>query len=210
MFLKQMQVGNMAVFAYLIGCPKTGEGLVVDPAGGVDQIIAAAQANKIKIKYIVNTHGHVDHIAGNADMKSKTNAEIIVHADDASMLVTTPSMVLRMFGAKPSPPADITVKDGDAISVGNVKLNVLHTPGHTPGGICLLVDGHVMTGDTLFVGGVGRTDLPGGSWRVMLKSIREKLLTLPDETVVLPGHNYGSSKTSTIGKERKTNAFLRQ
>ena len=189
---------------------ETGEGLVVDPAGGVEQIISAAQANKIKIKYIVNTHGHVDHIAGNADMKSRTNAEIIVHADDASMLVTTPSMVLRMFGAKPSPPADITLKDGDIITVGNVKLNVLHTPGHTPGGICLFVDGYVMTGDTLFVGGVGRTDLPGGSWRVMLKSIREKLLTLPDETVVLPGHNYGSTKTSTIGKERKTNAFLRQ
>ena len=152
----------------------------------------------------------MDHIAGNADMKSRTNAEIIVHADDASMLVTTPSMVLRMFGAKPSPPADITLKDGDIITVGNVKLNVLHTPGHTPGGICLFVDGHVMTGDTLFVGGVGRTDLPGGSGRVLLKSIKEKLLSLPDETVVLPGHNYGSTKTSTIGKERKTNAFLRQ
>lgn len=209
MFLKQIQVGNMAVFAYLIGCTETGEGLVVDPAGGIDQIIAEANANKIAIRCIVNTHGHVDHICGNAEMKSRTNAEIIVHVDDAPMLTETPGMVLRMFGAKPSPPADRTVRDGDVIEVGTVKLKVLHTPGHTPGGMCLLVDGHVLTGDTLFVGGVGRTDLPGGSWRVMLKSIKDKLLGLPDETVVLPGHNYGSSRTSTIGREKKTNAFLR-
>lgn len=209
MILKQMQVSAMAVFAYLIGCPETGEGLVVDPAAAADKIIAEANANKITIRYIVNTHGHVDHIAGNAEMKSKTNAEIIVHGDDAAMLTTTPGMVLRMFGAKPSPPADRTVKDGDIIEVGKLKLKVLHTPGHTPGGMCLLVDGHVLTGDTLFVGGVGRTDLPGGSWRVMLKSIQEKLLTLPDETKVLPGHNYGPTPTSTIGKEKRTNAFLR-
>lgn len=209
MFLKQMQVGAMAVFAYLIGCPETGEGLVVDPAAGIDQILAEAKANKINIRYIVNTHGHVDHIAGNADMKNRTNAGIIVHEADAPMLTTTPGTVLRMFGAKPSPPADRTVKDGDTIEVGKVKLRVLHTPGHTPGGICLFVDGHVLTGDTLFVGGVGRTDLPGGSWRVLLKSIQEKLLCLPDETLVLPGHNYGSTRTSTIGKEKKMNAFLR-
>ena len=209
MFLKQLQVGNMAVFAYLIGCPETGEGLVVDPAAGIDQIMAEANANKIAIRYIVNTHGHVDHISGNADMKNKTNAEIIVHSEDASMLTSTPGMVLRMFGAKASPPADRTVNDGDTIEVGNVKLQVLHTPGHTPGGMCLFVDGHVLTGDTLFVGGVGRTDLPGGSWRVLLKSIQEKLLCLPDETKVLPGHNYGSTRTSTIGKEKRMNAFLR-
>jgi len=189
MFLKQIQVGNMAVFAYLIGCSETGEGLVVDPAAGIDQIMTEADANQIKIRYIVNTHGHVDHIAGNADMKNRTNADIIVHGEDASMLVSTPGMVLRMFGAKPSPPADKTVKDGDTIDVGKVKLTVLHTPGHTPGGMCLFVDGHVLTGDTLFVGGVGRTDLPGGSWRVLLKSIQDKLLCLPDETKVLPGHN---------------------
>ncbi len=209
MFLKQMQVGSMAVFAYLIGCPETGEGLVVDPAAGIDQIMAEAKANKINIRYIVNTHGHVDHISGNADMKNKTKAEIIVHAEDAPMLVSTPGMVLRMFGAKPSPPADKTVKDGDFIEVGKLRLKVLHTPGHTPGGMCLFLDGHVLTGDTLFVGGVGRTDLPGGSWRVLLKSIQDKLLCLPDETLVLPGHNYGSTRTSTIGKERKMNAFLR-
>ncbi len=209
MFLKQMQVGHMAIFAYIVGDPESGEGLVIDPAANVDGIVAEAGKNQIAIQYIVNTHGHVDHISGNADMKKKTNAEIIIHEADADMLVSTPSMVLRMFGAKPSPPADRTVKDGDTITVGKVTLKVLHTPGHTPGGISLYTDGYVFTGDTLFVGGVGRTDLPGGSWTVMACSIRERLLTLPDDTIVLPGHNYGSTSTSTIGREKKANAFLR-
>jgi glyoxylase-like metal-dependent hydrolase (beta-lactamase superfamily II) len=121
-------------------------------------------------------------------------------------------MILKMFGAKASPPADLTVKDGDSISLGGasgVSLRVLHTPGHTPGGMCLYTPGYVFTGDTLFVGGVGRTDLPGGSWKVLSDSIRTKLLVLPEETVVLPGHNYGYSPTSTIGKEKKGNSFLK-
>ena len=114
-----------------------------------------------------------------------------------------------MFGGKASPPADRLVKDGDLIQVGSLALQVLHTPGHSPGAICIHVDGMVFTGDTLFVGGVGRTDLPGGSWPMMLHSIQTKLLTLPDETVVLPGHNYGATPTSTIGNERLHNSFLK-
>ncbi|MBE9547472.1 MAG: MBL fold metallo-hydrolase [Proteobacteria bacterium] len=209
MFLKQLQVGHMAVFAYIIGDTESGEGLVVDPAANIDDIISEAEKNGVKIKYIVNTHGHVDHIAGNDDMKKKTGAEIIIHEDDAETLVSIPDMVLRMFQAKPSPSADITVKDGDTITVGKVTLKVIHTPGHSPGGISLYTEGYVLTGDTLFVEGVGRSDLPGGSWEIMLRSIKEKLLTLPDETVVLPGHNYGRTPTSTIGNEKSNNAFLR-
>jgi len=199
----------MAIFAYIVGDEASGEALVIDPAANVDGLISEAQKKGFTIKYIVNTHGHVDHISGNQDMKKKTGAQIIIHEADADMLVSTPSMVLRMFGAKPSPPADITVKEGDTISVGKVTLRVIHTPGHTPGGMSLYMDGYVFTGDTLFVGGVGRTDLPGGSWSVMSSSIREKLLSLPDDTVVLPGHNYGPSPTSTIARERKANMFLR-
>jgi len=208
MFLKQIQVGNMAVFAYIVGDTESGEGLVVDPAANTDEIISVANESNIKIKYIVNTHGHVDHIGGNADMKEKTGAEIIIHKDDAQTIVSVPPMMLRMFHAKASPPADITVKNGDTITVGNVELKVLHTPGHSPGGISLYMPGYVITGDTLFVESVGRTDLPGGSWDVMYNSIKEKLLTLPDDTIVLPGHNYGRTPTSTIGNEKKNNPFF--
>jgi hydroxyacylglutathione hydrolase len=209
MFLKQMQVGHMAVFAYLLGDPATGEALVIDPAANIDGIIAQAEQHSLKIKYIVNTHGHVDHISGNTDMKKKTGAKIIIHESDAEMLTSTPAMILKMFGAKQSPAADLVVRDGDKISIGGISLKVLHTPGHSPGSMSLFVDGCVFTGDTLFVGGVGRTDLPGGSGQVMARSIREKLCTLPDDTKVLPGHNYGGAPTSTIGREKQSNPFLR-
>jgi hydroxyacylglutathione hydrolase len=209
MFIEQRQVGQMAVFAYLVGDEKSGDALVIDPAADTDGIIAAAEQNKVTIRYIVNTHGHVDHIGGNVDMKKKTGAKIIIHEDDAEMLVSTPEAMLRMFGGKASPPADRTVRDGDVIEIGEVKLRVLHTPGHSPGSVVLLLDNFAFTGDTLFVEAVGRTDLPGGSGEVMFDSIQKKLCTLPDETVVLPGHNYGSMPTSTIGHEKQCNPFLR-
>jgi len=208
MFLRQLEVGNFSVFAYLIGGDHGGEGLVIDPAKHVDKIIALADERKIKIKYIVNTHAHVDHVMGNAEMKKKTGAHIIIHEEDAPLLTRIPKAMLLMFGGKASPAADLTVRDGDLIKVGDLGLKVLHTPGHSPGGMSLYIDNAVFTGDTLFVGGVGRTDLPGASWPAMLRSIQTKLLTLPDETIVYPGHNYGPTPTSTIGHERLHNQFL--
>ncbi len=209
MFLKQLEVGNFSVFAYLLGGDSAGDGLVIDPAGDLDQIIALADRQKITIKYILNTHAHVDHVMGNEAMKRKTGAKIIIHEEDAPLLTRIPQSMLSMFGGRPSPPADQTVKDGGLIRVGNLTLKVLHTPGHSPGGMCLHVDNAVFTGDTLFVGGVGRTDLPGGSWTLMLQSIQNKLLTLPDNTIVYPGHNYGATPTSTIEQERLYNPVLK-
>ena len=199
----------MAVFAYIVGDPESGEGLVIDPAANVDGIIAEACENKINIRYIVNTHGHVDHMTGNAEMKTRTGAQLIVHRDDAELVMFTPLPLYRMHGAEKSPYPDIMVQDGDVITVGNVSLKVIHTPGHTLGGISLYSPGYVFTGDTLFVEAVGRTDLPGGSRRMLIHSIKEKLFTLPDDTIVMPGHNYGRLPSSTIGREKMFNRLLK-
>jgi len=209
MFVKQMQVGHMAVFAYLVGDPITGEGLVIDPAANVDGIIHLARENNLNIKYIVNTHGHVDHMTGNAEMKTKTGAHLIVHRDDAELVMFMPLPLFKMHGADKSPYPDILVQDGDMITVGNVSLKVIHTPGHTLGGISLYAPGYVFTGDTLFVEAVGRTDFPGGSRRMLRHSIKEKLFMLPDDTIVMPGHNYGRMPSSTIGHEKMYNSYLK-
>jgi glyoxylase-like metal-dependent hydrolase (beta-lactamase superfamily II) len=210
MFFRQIEVGFHAVFAYLIGDSDTGDAVVVDPADDVDQLIDMAQKNHLEIKFILNTHGHVDHVMGNAEMKEKTGARIIIHEEEADYLVKIGDFWLNMFNARKSPPADDLLKDGDIFRIGNIEWKVFHTPGHTPGGICLYSSAHgiCLTGDTLFVGSVGRTDGPKASWPQMLNSIQTKLMVLPDDTEIFPGHNYGMSPTSTIGHERVTNPFV--
>ncbi len=205
-----MEVGSMAVFAYLVACKITNEALVIDPAAETERIFKEAKNRGYRIKYIVNTHSHIDHIMGNRRMKDLTGAEIVIHEKDAMALIHQSPSMLEMFRAEPSPPADITVRDKDLITIGETSLQVIHTPGHSPGGICLYHKGMVFTGDTLFVGAVGRTDLGGGSWETLVASIHNKLFTLPDDTIVAPGHNYGDAPKSTIGREKVYNPYVGQ
>jgi glyoxylase-like metal-dependent hydrolase (beta-lactamase superfamily II) len=207
--IRQFEVGHFNIFSYLVGDEEAREGLFIDPSDDHDRLLAEAEAHGLTVKYIVNTHNHIDHTMGNREMVRRTGARIVIHEADAPGLLDTPQDMLQMFRAEASPPADLLVKDGDLIRVGNVALRVLHTPGHTPGCICLHAEGVLFTGDTLFVGSTGRTDFPGGSWEELERSIREKIYTLPEDTAILPGHNYAGRPTSTVGEEKRTNAVIR-
>jgi len=209
MIIEQIKVGFMDVFCYLVACSKTKEALFIDPAGNEEDLVHFIQQENLALKYIVNTHGHADHTCGNKKIKALTGAKIIMHEIDDQVFSTPQAHAMaREWGFEPSPRADETVKDGDEIVVGDVALQVIHTPGHSPGGICLLSDGNLFTGDTLFVSGIGRTDLPGSSHEQFMRSIGEKLLSLPPETIVWPGHDYGPMRRSTIGYEKATNPWL--
>lgn len=209
MDIEQMKVGFMDVFCYIVACPRTKDALVIDPAGDEERVVDWINQKGLNLKYIVDTHGHPDHSCGNARVKELTGAEIVMHELDDKMFNSPEGQEMaRQWGFTISPPADILVKDGDQITVGDVSLEVIHTPGHTPGGICLLGDGNLFTGDTLFVGAIGRTDLPGASMTQFMTSIKGRLLPLPEETVVWPGHDYGERPSSTIGDEKRTNPYL--
>ena len=209
MDLQQMKVGFLDVFCYLVACPRTKDSLVIDPAGDEEKVVDLIKNKGLNLKYIVNTHGHPDHTCGNAKFKSLTGAKIVIHEFDEQMINSAEGEAMaRQWGFTPSPAPEIIVKDGDEITVGDVSLQVIHTPGHSPGGICLLGDGNLFTGDTLFVGGIGRTDLPGASMNLFMKSIKERLLILPGETIVWPGHDYGFRPSSTIDIEKTSNPWL--
>ncbi|MEA2022182.1 MAG: MBL fold metallo-hydrolase [Candidatus Caldatribacteriota bacterium] len=204
MFLKRLVVGALDTNCYLVGCKKNRKAVVIDPGAEeeVDTIVNILQDNNFKLKYIINTHGHIDHIAGNRELKSKTLAGILIHKLDAEMLVDANKNLSSFLNQEIcSPPADKFLEEGDEITFGLLKLKIIHTPGHTPGGISLILNDIVFTGDTLFAEGIGRTDLPGGSYNDIQKSIKEKLLILGDDKIIYPGHG----PSSTIGEERRRN-----
>ncbi len=194
---------------YLLACPDTRKAMIIDPgafnAGEIKTILGLISQHDLKSQYILNTHGHIDHIAGNGQIKTATGAELLIHSSDSEMIGSGTMNGSFMFGQEVvSPPADRKLEDGEQIGLGKWPFKVLHTPGHTPGCICLYVAGTLFSGDTLFAGSVGRTDLPGGSEVEIIRSIKEKLMILPDETMVRPGHG----PRTTIGAERESNPFL--
>ena len=208
MIIKQIIVGSMAVCCYIVACEQTGKAAVVDPGGDEKKILAEIKAKGYVVDYIIATHGHPDHVCGNRKIQEATGAKIVMHKAD-TLFFNNPEVrnYFSMLGMEPSPPTDRDVEEGDLIVIGATSFKVIHTPGHTPGGMCLYNAPNLITGDTLFVGGIGRTDFPGGSHEELLTSIRTKLLVLPPETVVWPGHGYGGSQ-STIGEEKKSNPFF--
>ena len=205
MLIKSMTVGPIQANCYILGCEETLEAVVIDPGGEADRILQGLAEFKLTLKYILNTHGHFDHVAANRRMKEATAAQILIHALDAPMLGELASSA-AMWGlsAENSPQPDRMLAEGEAVTFGNVSLNVIHTPGHTPGGVSFHADDMVFVGDTLFAGSVGRTDFPGGDADTLKHSIQQKLFTLGDAVAVYPGH----MGTTTIGQERRHNPFV--
>lgn len=206
MILETLVVGSLGVNCYIVGDDKTREAIVIDPGGNARDILAAIQKQQLKVIAIVNTHAHFDHVGALHSIRAETGVPFILHEDEVAMLQAAQSSA-AMFGLAipPQAPPERLVRDGDHVDVGNISLQVLHTPGHTPGGMCLLYEKHVFVGDTLFQGSIGRTDFPGGDYGTLMRSIRDKLLPLPDDTIVHPGHG----GATTIGEEKTLNPFLR-
>ena len=206
MILETLIVGPLGVNCYIVGDDKTRDALVIDPGGNARDILDTLRREQLKLVALVATHAHFDHLLALDEVRAQTRAPFLIYADEAAML-TNAQMGAQFFGfTMPQPaPADRLLREGDEVRAGSVALKVLHTPGHSPGGMCLLGDQCVFVGDTLFQGGIGRVDLPGGDYATLMRSIRDKLLTLPDDTIVYPGHG----AATTIGEEKLLNPFLR-
>ena len=203
-------VGTLDTNCYLVFCKQTRECAVVDPGAEPDKIFRLISEKNLKPLVIINTHGHIDHIGANKDIKEKFNIPIFIHSGDKQMLngaiQTAMQIELRVFlEAKNSPSPDKFLEDGEKIRVGKASLQVIHTPGHSPGSISLLGNGFLICGDILFCGGIGRTDLPGGSMEELKVSVKNKILILPDDTIILPGHG----PHTTVGEEKKFNPFIK-
>jgi hydroxyacylglutathione hydrolase len=187
-------------------CEETLACAVVDPGADPEKIIRKISELDLKPSILINTHGHVDHVGANKDIKEKYTIPLCIHSADSKMLDNILASAMGLFlGAKKSPKPDKFLEDGETIPLGRSHLEVLHTPGHSPGSISLSGDGFILSGDLLFCGGVGRTDLPGGSWDVLEDSIRRRIFRFPDDTIVLPGHG----PSTTVGQEKIANPFIR-
>ncbi|HZK25716.1 MAG TPA: MBL fold metallo-hydrolase [Oscillospiraceae bacterium] len=204
LLIRSRETGSLGANCYLVACEQTRLGLLIDPGADAAQIIEMVQEAGITIKYIVNTHGHVDHVGANAAVREAFAAPIVIHTADSQLYRRPKESLTLFFGDAELAEADQLVQDGDQLQVGQLAVTVLATPGHTKGSICLLVGDALFSGDTLFAGSIGRTDFPGGSASEIITSIKEKLLVLPPTTKVYPGHG----PQTTIGTEKAHNPFL--
>jgi len=205
MIIKTLPVGPIMANCFIVGCQETLEAAVIDPGDEADKILQLVTDLDLNVKTIINTHGHFDHVSANKGIHTATNAPILIHALDAPMLEQISASAANWgLSAEDSPPPDRTINDGDTISFGQITLKVMHTPGHTPGGVSLFTDGHVFVGDTLFAGSIGRTDFPGGDFATLKSSIQDKLFTLGDDVRVYTGHG----PETTIGHEKQHNPFV--
>ena len=196
MIFEQIPVGNMDNFSYLIGDEESKEAAVVDPGWETEKILSIAKKHNLKIKHIMVTHSHYDHVHDIKDIADATDAAVYVHKEDEGEIKNKGIKKIKI------------IDEGDKIIAGKLKIEVLHTPGHTPGSVCYLIDNKLITGDTLFVENIGRTDFPGGDAKIMKKSL-DRLKKLDEKTEVYPGHDYGSIKHSTIAHEKKHNFHMR-
>ena len=208
MIVKQIKLSKMDTFCYLLGDTETQTCALIDPAFDTRRILKTAEEMGFTVTHVINTHCHSDHTAGNQAVIEATGAKLLIHTLDAKRLnKLLNSAFSHVLGGSSSPTPDVLLQDNDIITIGASCLKTIHTPGHTPGGICLYDQGHVFTGDSLFVQAVGRTDLPGGSSAQLLQSIKEKIYTLPGATIVWPGHDYGPTPSSSIADEIRNNPF---
>ena len=205
MLIETIPVGPLQVNCYLLICDKSRQAVVVDPGDEGARILDALSASGSQLAAVINTHGHFDHIGANAYVIEKTGVELMMHGDDLPLLKEAAEhAAIYGLSVVPSPEPTRLLVDGDEIKVGESTLKVIHLPGHSPGGICLHVANDLIVGDGLFAGSIGRTDLPGGSQEQLVSGIRQKLLVLPEATVVHPGHG----PATTIGREKRHNPFL--
>ena len=208
--IKQVKVGAFQVFTYVVACPETRKAVVIDPAGEEEKLLSLIKEEAFIIEHIFDTHGHADHVLANEHLKNALAVPTCMHELEIQFFSQTEvrDLTAKELGLQPPDPADVPLRDGDVFKVGTLEIKVIHTPGHTPGSVCYFVEGNLFTGDTLFVGAAGRTDLPGGSLGMLLDSIENKILTLPKETVIWPGHDYGDTPTSTLGREMEENPYI--